>query len=208
LTRRESGRDDCRTATRDESHQPEGEPAASITRRSLAWIIDVLVVTVVVFLGVSAVDELVGPAVSFRLEAAELPNVVTVDKVVVVVEALVATALSVGYFVIPWVLWGGSPGQLVLRMRVRGEAGGQGLTVGQWLMRWLLLFPPFATVSALTAGVPLLGWLVWGAALAWYLVLLVTAVRSKTNQGLHDRIVRSVVRRRQAHAAPGAVGVR
>jgi hypothetical protein len=184
-----------------------GEPAASITRRSLAWIFDVVVVTVVIFLGVSVVDGLAGPAVTFRLDAAELPDVVTVDKVVVVLEALVATALSAGYFVIPWALLGGSLGQLALRMRVRDEAGGEGLTVGQSLIRWLLLFPPFATVSALTTGVPLLGWLVWGGALVWYLVLLLTAVRSKTNQGFHDRIVRSVVYQRRPQTAHGAAGV-
>lgn len=184
------------------------EPAASITRRSLAWILDVLVVTVVIFLGVSAVDELVGPAVTFHLEAAELPGVVTVDKGVVVVEAVVATVLSAVYFVVPWALFRGSPGQLALRMRVRDEAGGEGLTVGRWLIRWLLLFPPFATVSALTAGVPVFGWLVWGGAFAWYLVLLLTVVRSETNRGFHDRVAGSVVRQRRAPAAHGAVGVR
>jgi RDD family len=183
------------------------ERAASIIRRSLAWIMDVLVVTAIIFLGVSAVDELVGPAVTFRLEAADLPGVVTADKGVVVAEAVVATALSAGYFVIPWTLFGGSPGQLALRMRVRDEAGGEGLSVGRSLIRWLLLFPPFATLSALTAGAPLLGWLVWGSALAWYLVLLLTAVRSETNRGFHDRVAGSVVQR-PAPAAHGAVGVR
>jgi hypothetical protein len=85
-------------------------------------------------------------------------------------------------------------------MRVRGDAGGGALTLGRAVARWILLFPPFATVSALTAGVPRVGWFVWGGALAWYLVLLLTAARSETNQGLHDRIARSVVRKRRAVA--------
>jgi hypothetical protein len=171
------------------------EAFASIPRRLLAWIIDVVVVTVLIFVGVSAVDEVVGPAVRFHPEAAELTNVVTVSKGIVVVEGLFAIALSAGYFAIPWTLLGGSPGQLALRMRVRSEKTGQTLTVGRALARWILLFPPFATVSALTAGVPLVGWFVWGSGLAWYLVLLLTAARSETNQGLHDRIVLSVVQR-------------
>jgi hypothetical protein len=171
------------------------EAFASIPRRLLAWSIDVVVVTVLIFVGVSAVDEVMGPAVRFHPEAAELTNVVTVSKGTVVVEALFATALSASYFAIPWTLLGGSPGQLALRMRVRTERNGQTLTVGRALARWILLFPPFATVSALTAGAPRVGWFVWGGALAWYLVLLLTAARSETNQGLHDRIARSVVQK-------------
>jgi hypothetical protein len=176
------------------------EPFASIPRRLLAWIVDVLVVTVLIFVGVSAVDEVVGPAVRFRLEAAELADVVTASKGVVVVEGLFAAALSASYFAIPWTLLGGSPGQLALRMRVRTERSGQTLTVGRALARWILLFPPFATASALTTGVPRVGWFVWGSAVAWYLVLLVTAARSETNQGLHDRIARSVVQKTRAAA--------
>jgi RDD family len=174
----------------------------------LAWVVDVALVTLLIFVGVSAVDEVVGPAVRLRLEAAELTNVVTVDKGIVVVDALVATALGAAYFAVPWALLSGSPGQLALRMRVRADSNGETLTLGRALARWLLLFPPFATVSALTAGVPLLGWFVWGCALAWYLVLLLTAVRSETNQGLHDRIAHSIVSRRRAGAAYGGVDVR
>ncbi len=174
----------------------------------LAWVIDVIVITLLLFVGVSAVNEVVGPAVRLRLEATELTNVVTVDKSIVVVDAFVAAALSAGYFAVPWAFLSGSPGQLALRMRVQIDTGGEPLTLGRALARWILLFPPFATVSALTAGVPHLGWLVWGCALMWYLVLLLTTVRSETNQGLHDRIAHSIVSKRRAGGAYGAVDVR
>jgi hypothetical protein len=124
-----------------------------------------------------------------------LRDTVAVDKGLVALNALFATILSAAYFVVPWTRLGGSPAQLALRMRVRGDARGEALTIPRALLRWLLLFPPFATVSALAAGVPLLGWLVWGSALVWYLVLLLTTAQSETNQGLHDRIAGSVVRR-------------
>jgi hypothetical protein len=119
---------------------------------------------------------------------------VAADKGMVVLIALVATGVSAGYFVVPWALLGGSPAQLALRLRVRGDGGGEALTLGRAVTRWLLLFPPFATVSTLAAGVPLLGSLVWGSALVWYLILLLTTARSETNQGLHDRLAGSVVR--------------
>jgi RDD family protein len=174
----------------------------------LAWVIDVLVVTLLIFVGVSAVDAVVGPAVHIRLEAAELTNVLTVDKGIVVVDAFVAAALGAGYFAVPWALLSGSPGQLALRMRVRTDTGGETLTLGRALARWILLFPPFATASALTAGVSLLGWVIWGCALVWYLVLLFTTVRSDSKQGLHDRIVHSIVSKRSPGATYGAVDAR
>jgi hypothetical protein len=174
------------------------EPLATISRRLLAWAVDVVLVTVLVFVGVSLVDAVLGPAVSFRPEAAALRDTVAVDKGVVAANALFATGLSAAYFVVPWALWGGSPAQLALRLRVRGEAGGDSLPVGRAITRWVLLFPPFATVSALAAGVPLLGWFVWAGALVWYLVLLLTAARSETNRGLHDRLAGSVVYKSRA----------
>lgn len=175
-------------------------PFAGVSRRSLAWIIDVVAVTALIFVGVSVVDEVLGPAVRFHPEAAALPDVVAADLGRVLVNALVATGLSAGYFVLPWAALGGSPGQLALRMRVRGETGGDRLSVGQATARWILLFPPFAMLSALTTDVPRLGWVIWGSAVAWYLVLLVTTILSETRQGLHDRLARSVVRKRQATA--------
>lgn len=174
------------------------EPLAAISRRLLAWTADVVLVSVLVFVGVSIVDAALGPAVSFHPEAAALRDTVAVDKGVVAANALIATALSAAYFVVPWALWGGSPAQLALRLRVRGDGDGDPLPVRRAVTRWVLLFPPFATVSALAAGVPLLGWFVWGSALAWYLVLLVTAARSETNRGLHDRLAGSVVYKSRA----------
>jgi hypothetical protein len=174
------------------------EPLATISRRLLAWAVDVVLVTALVFVGVSLVDAVLGPAVSFRPEAAALRDTVAVDKGVVAANALIATGLSAAYFVVPWALWGGSPAQLALRLRVRGEAGRHSLPVGRAITRWVLLFPPFATVSALAAGVPLLGWFVWAGALVWYLVLLLTAARSETNRGLHDRLAGSVVYKSRA----------
>jgi uncharacterized RDD family membrane protein YckC len=185
-----------------------GEPFAGIARRSLAWLVDVVLVTLVIFVAVSAVGAVAGPTVGIHPDAATLEDVVAADLGRVVLDALLATALSAAYFVLPWVLLGASPGQLALGMRVRDRDGDDGLPVGRALARWILLFPPFATVAALTAGLPVLGALVWSAAVAWYLVLLVTAARSETRQGLHDRIAATVVRRRRPGSAYGAVDVR
>jgi hypothetical protein len=126
----------------------------------------------------------------------------------IALDALLATGLSAAYFVLSWALLDGSPGQLALRMRVRDREGGDTLSMGRALARWILLFPPFATASALTAGMPRLGVLIWASAVVWYLILLLTAARSEMKQGLHDRIAASVVRMRRAEAAYGIVDVR
>ena len=180
-------------AAKAASARPASDPFASIFRRSLAWIADVGLVTALVFGGVSILDAALGPAVSFRPEAATLSDTVVVDRGDVAVEALFASVLSAAYFVVPWALLGASPAQLALRIRVRGDADGETLPVGRGIARWILLFPPFATISALVAGVPLLGWFVWGSALAWYVVLLLSTARSASNRGLHDRIAGTVV---------------
>ena len=177
--------------------EPGGDPFAGIFRRFAACVIDIVVVTLLIFVAVSVVGEVVGPTVRFHPEAAMLSDTVAVDTGMVVVNALVATGLSAAYFVVPWAVLGGSPGQLALRMRVCRDAGSETLTVGRAFARWIFLFPPFATVSALTAGVSLLGWLVWGGAAAWYFVLLLTTAGSATKQGLHDRLARSVVCKRR-----------
>jgi hypothetical protein len=187
---------------------PAGEPLAGISRRSLAWILDVALVTVLIFVAVAVVDEIFGPTVRLHRDAAALEDVLAADPGRVVLNAVLATLLSVSYFVIPWILLGGTPAQLALRLRVRGSAGGETLPFGRALARWILLFPPFATVSALTAGLPLVGAFVWGAAAVWYVVLLLTTARSDTKQGLHDRIARSVVCTRGREAAYRAAHVR
>jgi RDD family len=200
------------SGARAESHpaamRPGGEPFASISRRSLAWIVDVALVTVLIFVGVAVLDVVLGPTVRMHREAAALEDVLAADTGRVVLNALLATGLSAAYFVAPWVLLGASPAQLAFRMRVRGRPDGEALPLGRALTRWILLFPPFATVSALTAGLPLVGAFVWGAAVVWYVVLLLTTVRSDANQGLHDRIAGSVVCKLPRQAAYRAAHVR
>jgi hypothetical protein len=187
---------------------PADEPFASISRRSLAWILDVALVTVLIFVGVAIVDAVFGSTVRTHRDAVALEDVLAADTGRVVLNALLAAGLSVGYFVFPWAVLGGSPAQLALRMRVRGSTDGEPLPIGRALARWILLFPPFATVSALAAGMPLVGAFVWGAAVIWYVVLLLTTARSDTNQGLHDRIARSVVNKLPRQAAYQAAHVR
>lgn len=172
---------------------PAGEEFASVPRRLAAWVIDVVGVVALIMIGVSVAAAVFGPTV--RVRPGTTPPV-TVGEGRVALNALVSASLSAAYFVIPWVALGASPGQLLLRMQVRGETDGGTLTPRRAIARWILLFPQ--TAAALTVGAPSLAALVWGSALVWYLILALTTARSASKQGLHDRIVRSVVRPRSA----------
>jgi hypothetical protein len=177
-----------------------GERFAGVPRRFLAWLIDLVVVTALIFSAVSLVDVAVGPAVEIRPDAPTLRGTVSISRAKLVVDAVVATGLSAAYFVLPWTLVGASLGQRALRIRVRRAGSDKTLPGGRATARWLLLFPPFATVSAFTTGVPLLGWFLWGGAAVWYAMLFLTTVGSVTRQGLHDRLARSVVSKKRVAA--------
>jgi hypothetical protein len=177
-----------------------GESVAGTFRRFLAWLIDLLAVTALVFVAVSLLDAAIGPTVEIRPDAATLPATVSVDRAMLVLDAVVATGLSAAYFVAPWTLAGASLGQRALRIRVRRAGTDETLPVGRATARWLLLFPPVATVSTFTTGVPLLGWFLWGGAALWWAILFLTTVGSVTRRGLHDQLAGSVVSKRRVVA--------
>jgi RDD family len=177
-----------------------GESVAGTFRRFLAWMIDLLAVTALVFVVVSLIDAAIGPTVEIRPDAATLPATVSVDRARLVLDAVVATGLSAAYFVAPWTLVGASLGQLALRIRVRRAGSDKTLPVGRATARWLLLFPPVATLSTFTTGAPLLGWFLWGGAALWWAILFLTTVGSVTRQGLHDQLAGSVVSKRRVVA--------
>ena len=190
----------CDRARSSASAPGVGEPLAGTFRRSLAWLIDLLAVTALVFVVVSVIDAAIGPTVEVRPDAATIPATVSVDRARLVLDAVVATGLSAAYFVAPWTLVGASLGQLALRIRVGRAGSDKTLPVGRATARWLLLFPPVATVSTFTTGVPLLGWVLWGGAALWWAVLFLTTVASVTRQGLHDHLAGSVVSNRRVVA--------
>jgi RDD family len=191
----------CGPARSSASAVGAGESSLAGTfRRFLAWLLDLLAVTALVFVAVTLIDAVIGPTVEIRPDAATLPATVAVDRARLAFDAVVATGLSAAYFVVPWTLVGASLGQLALRIRVRRAGSDETLPVGRATARWLLLFPPVATVSAFTIGVPHLGWFLWGGLALWYAILFLTTAGSITRQGLHDRLARSVVSKRRVSA--------
>jgi len=168
----------------------------TLSKRIVAWVIDAAAITLLVVAVMLVAGAAFGPTVEFRPDAPALADAIAIDTPMLVLDAVLTTAVSAAYVVIPWAALGASPGQLLLRLRVEDERDGSPLTVGSAVKRWLLVFPPFATVAAFVAGTPPLATLVWAAAVVWYVLLLITTTLSETSQGVHDRLIRDVVRSR------------
>jgi uncharacterized RDD family membrane protein YckC len=167
---------------------------ADVPNRTVALLVDLILLTVAVFVAATIVSVVIGPAVEFNTAAGTVGDAVTLDRGIATVDAVLSLLISAAYFAGTWVVLGASPGQRLLGMRVGSESNGTMLTTRQALARWGLLGAPFGISAVLTTAFSGLGHTIFDLAVAaWYAVLLVTTSRSPTKQGLHDRIAGSVV---------------
>jgi uncharacterized RDD family membrane protein YckC len=177
------------TGERSGFHTPSpGSPLrfyADASGRLVAYVIDALVVSVIIFAAAIALSVLVGPAVSFQT------TIVTVDRGRAILQGVVATAINFFYFVFLWRKFRATLGQRLLKLEVVSVSGGAA-GIGQAVTRWILLSGPLVLV----AWPAVLGqnalWIDL-AVLAWYPVLLFTTALSPTKRGLHDWAARTIV---------------
>ena len=167
---------------------------ADAPNRVLALLLDAVFLTIIIFVAAIGVSLVIGPAVELDAAAETLDAGVTVDRSVATVDAIVSLVLSATYFVAFWTTRARTPGQRLVRLTVGSQRSGAALSAREASLRWLLLGAPFGVGALLNTAAPGLNALVVDLPIAaWYLVLLVTTVRSPSKQGLHDRIARSVV---------------
>jgi uncharacterized RDD family membrane protein YckC len=168
---------------------------ASFVRRLVAFLLDGVVLLVAGFALLTLVTILIGPTVVLEMDSAASP-VSEVGTWRVILNAVLLAALSGLYFVISWSRFGWTPGQSLLRLAVREASPGAGITPRRAALRWLLLGAPLGLASALTVSVPLLFLAVLAVSFAWFVVLIVTTLVSRTGRGLHDRLAGTTVTRR------------
>lgn len=163
---------------------------ADAPNRLVAFLLDAVLLSALVFVCAAVLSAVVGPAVEIDLGAEER---VTLDTSLLAVDGFVATAVSALFFLGGWLLFAGTPGQRLLGLRVVGRDGRR-LRLGQAAVRWLLVGAPPAL-----AGLVMLALggtadsLVYLAVWVWYLALFVSLARSPMKRGLHDRAAGSVV---------------
>lgn len=178
----------------------ESSAYADAPNRLVAFAIDAVILTVLVFLTSVLVSVVFGPVVELDSDGS---SPLEVDQGLAVVDATIATLVSLVYFVGTWRWLRGSPGQRSLGMRLTNELG-DALTLSRGVFRWLPIGLPLGIAAVLIAVLPGLGdLLVDLVVLIWYALLLSTIAGSRTKQGWHDRLAGSVVVKR-ARMAPDA----
>ena len=112
-----------------------------------------------------------------------------------VLAAVIGTGFSILYFVGFWTgPWRATPAMRVLGLQVSNSLDGVQATVRQGLARWAVLEGISALIGLTVNLVPIsaatsVGLLIDG----WVLVLLLSTFASRTKQGIHDRVARTVV---------------
>ena len=171
---------------------PAGLYYADVPNRAIAYIIDAVILAIGNLI-VAAVLAAIGlNAYSVNLNASTINGLLNYNPIVGLIQAVIFTAISGGYFIYMWTAMRGSVGQKVLGMQVGNAADGKTLTMDQAIKRWLALGAPFGIAQALNP-LPGLGILIGLAAFVWFIALLVTTAQSPTKQGLHDRYAGTVV---------------
>jgi len=175
--------------------EPHEATPASFVRRLVAFLLDGIVLLVAGFALLALTTVVIGPTVVLDTDAAASP-VSEVRGWRVVLNAVLLAALSGLYFVISWARAGWTPGQRLFRIAVRGSSPLAGISPRQAVLRWALLGAPLGLASALTVNLPLLFLAVVVASFAWFAVLVMTTLLSRTGRGLHDRLAGTTVIRR------------
>jgi uncharacterized RDD family membrane protein YckC len=165
-----------------------GVTYADIGFRVLAYVIDVIIAGVLfLVIGVA----LLGVAASLGDTLGWVIGLVFLVAFNVAFSAL--------YFIYGWTRLRASPGQKVLGLETLNAADGATLTQPQAIRRWLVLFGPFALLSALQMVVGgLLGSVFSLASLGYGIYLLYTTYQDPKRQGFHDHYAATAVTRRSA----------
>jgi uncharacterized RDD family membrane protein YckC len=161
---------------------------ADIPARLVAYIIDATIVGIV------------GSGVAIALGFGEQRVTATSSSVWVSGNTLAVafTLLGLVYFVFFWT--GGrraTIGQRIFDIQVGNAFDGRPLSLDQALGRWV----GYGSFLGLFGILPALGGLAALAELAWVVVLLLTAGRSPTKQGLHDRFANTALVRPSGRAS-------
>ena len=177
---------------------PAAAPAG-LGRRSVAYILDSLIIGLVDVCLAVLLNAVFGPLVEATPDGTALV-VVAVNPLHVVLELTATLLIDALYFAGCWTRWGATPAQRALRLRVRMADGGtpapaapDALPIEAAWRRWavLAIFP--LAVGSLTASGALDPDVLVVLNGTWFLVLLVSAAVDPLRRGLHDRAAGTAV---------------
>ena len=109
---------------------------AGFISRSIAFVLDIVVMSVAVLAAVALLQALLGFFTLYGLIGQRVVQSSPFRDIVVVVIALIGVGVAIGYPVFFWVLLGQTPGKLLMGVRI-ARTNGQRLTIGRALLRYL-----------------------------------------------------------------------
>jgi uncharacterized RDD family membrane protein YckC len=182
---------------------PSGLRFADVGARLVAWLVDVLLLSVVGLAVSAALFALVLGSFdwsAFIRSAMDgrgaFPDGGMVGRLLLVtfVGSVISAVIDFCYFAFLWSSGGrGTVGMRLLRLEIGNAADGRTLPLAQAARRWVAMGSWLPILNA----VPLVGSVVGLAQLAWYLALLITTSSHPARQGLHDRFAGTAVVQRE-----------
>ncbi|HEY1389134.1 MAG TPA: RDD family protein [Ktedonobacterales bacterium] len=118
------------------SHPHTTHAHAGFISRAIAFVLDLVVMSVAVLAAVALLQALLGFFTLYGLIGQRVVQSSPFREIVVVVTALIGVGVAVGYPVVFWVLLGQTPGKLLMGVRI-ARTNGQRLTIGRALLRYL-----------------------------------------------------------------------
>lgn len=119
-------------------------PHAGFISRAIAFVLDIVVMSVAVLAAIALVQSLLGFFTLYGLVGQGVAQSTPFRDVVFAVFALIGVGIAIGYPVGFWVLLGQTPGKLLMGVRI-ARINGQPLTIRRALLRyvgyWLSAIP-------------------------------------------------------------------
>lgn len=145
-------------------------PHAGFISRAIAFVIDLVVMSVAVIAAVALIEAVLGFFTLYGVLGQNIVQSALFRDCVFAVTALIGVIVAVGYPVAFWVMFGQTPGKLLLGVRI-ARISGQPLTIRRALLRY---------VGYWLSAIPL------GLGFLWVLV-------DDSRQGWHDKLAGTYV---------------
>ena len=175
---------------------PAGYYYADVPNRSIAYIIDFIVMFIIgVLISIVAVAIL-----GTRVTAGSIETTSASTASQLVYQILWYGVIAL-YFWYTWTRMRGTVGMKLLGMQIGHEVDGRTIDTNQAMVRLVAMFCPGFVAGVISAFALGLGTIAQLIAFVWFLALLYTTAKSPTKQGLHDQYAHTMVVKAARRAA-------
>lgn len=163
---------------------PAGFVYGDVPNRSIAFIIDAIIVGII---------RLVIAGITLAIFGTKVSDITNPSMLSVLAFAVVWYGIVFVYFWYLWTRTRGTIGMKLLRMQIGHETDGRTIDDRAGVIRIVAIWGPSFVADILTAFALGLGFLANLVAFIWFLALLYTTAKSPTHQGLHDQYAHTMV---------------